>query len=1575
VTGNHPRTIIMTTAPFSALSIVQAIHRGWRATTKSDLRVHYIRLDHPVDDWIINISIQKMATLGAVVHGEVEEMAPDEGIEDEPEIKPESKPETGGGAESNLSKAARAILESEWAPGVPITFASLRRKLPDIPHDEFDRLMQQLAEAQAIVARLHDHAGGLTPEQRRDLVKFSNDPFPRWVGAKIANRELLERIARGESVFPPGTKGPAATGSKPPLSRLAQVMLEMEEVPHLPMSFGELRAAVPEIPWEEFDKLVGQLVNMQLINIIHHDHPGGLTPKQQKESGLVKLEGDPYPSWVAAKIRDRDTLRLVAEGKLEEAQARAPKLQKPKESPEVSVAKAVMANTVRGEDHASFGRLRMQAPHLSYEEIEKVLVDWANRRIIRPIASEEYVVAQMAPEERRKNYFGYPDDPYPKYGAFQILNFRAIERLAFGPPAAAPVRKATLGDVVSIPQAASFSMESWKDWLEHAHPEIKENPTKVYLTRGDIKAEYQKMIEEYSASMLEGARMGPPPWFPYPSKEEWLKDLEFVRGPKIKPMPFAAPTSGLGKSIVANATRFLATKIVPTVAEAADALNQVKRDFYRIWAPYRLDDWGPIGARALRYRMAQVARRLDQVSAALEGARRMFDKMPQAQVVDFIDRLEHGREQPNEDLQKIADIMRDALDDARRAVQALGKGKLQKYYENYFPHIWKDRRKAEIIAAHFFGRRPLEGPKSFLKKRKYLYFKEGLDNGLKPISWNPVDLVLMKLSEVGRYVMAHRFMNSMKSSHGVVFVPVNGRPPAGWRKIIDPIGTVYGDPNILIRELPNEQLWDALHKVLSDLGIRHERGQRRPARVWKRAAGRAHPDARYIETAGGSAEQVISHELGHMLDLLEIKDDQGATIREVLFEYPGGPLGRRISQAIREKRSSSKDIRKAAREFLRNHALLLIKRKQIKEELKNLADQRQGGSERYRHSVAEKIAAVFEAWVGARELLERVAPTAKQATADWMRRIPELAPLLNIEGGLELKPLYEKMNVGGLVIKGYYYAPQSVAIMLENYLKEGLRGSIIFRGAMAVNNSMNMFQLSLSAFHLMNTALDAMNSALGLAVYDLSRGNVAKALRRALLFPVAPFSYAIEGDKLLKAWKAPGDPKRGSMVDMMLLAGGRAKMSDLYKTHFKRKFVEAISRLNIPMAVAVMPSAIIEAFSDFTMEYVVPRMKLGAFTHALKAKLAYMKNPNRAEIAAAASEAWDVVEDRLGEVVYDNYFWNRYAKDMAHLVVRSVGWNLGSLRVLFRGATEAGESALRAVRGKAPDVTLAASYLIALPVFTALVGAVLMKLLTGRWPERLEDYFFPQTGDIDEYGRPRRVSLPTYVKDMFHFAREPLKTLANKASPLVDLAADMLQNRDFYGVKIRNEFDPIVEQVKQVAERVIEQYLPFGVREAVRAAEEQATPRHIFLPFFGMVPAPAVLSRTPAERLAQEFIAQRSPVGGRGILQAERSRGIRALSRSIRLGKEPGPITREAARSGYITAEDIRRAIKEAGMTPLEVAFQQLSLEEALRVWEVASQDERRLLAPYLLRKIRSMGKLPPAQGKQIIDIIRGITP
>ncbi|NCC62680.1 MAG: hypothetical protein EOM12_17475, partial [Verrucomicrobiae bacterium] len=77
-TGDAPRTMIILSAPFSAVENVQAIGRVWRLNTKSYPEIHYLVTPTFVDQWNISLIKKKMESLDAVIRSEVQEAISDE---------------------------------------------------------------------------------------------------------------------------------------------------------------------------------------------------------------------------------------------------------------------------------------------------------------------------------------------------------------------------------------------------------------------------------------------------------------------------------------------------------------------------------------------------------------------------------------------------------------------------------------------------------------------------------------------------------------------------------------------------------------------------------------------------------------------------------------------------------------------------------------------------------------------------------------------------------------------------------------------------------------------------------------------------------------------------------------------------------------------------------------------------------------------------------------------------------------------------------------------------------------------------------------------------------------------------------------------------------------------------------------------------------------------------------------------------------------------------------------------------------------------------------------------------------
>jgi len=192
------------------------------------------------------------------------------------------------------------------------------------------------------------------------------------------------------------------------------------------------------------------------------------------------------------------------------------------------------------------------------------------------------------------------------------------------------------------------------------------------------------------------------------------------------------------------------------------------------------------------------------------------------------------------------------------------------------------------------------------------------------------------------------------------------------------------------------------------------------------------------------------------------------------------------------------------------------------------------------------------------------------------------------------------------------------------------------------------------------------------------------------------------------------------------------------------------------------------------------------------------------------------------------------------LSVRSVGWNLGD----FLEMKSALGAAKQAVTLKRPADLHGLGFVVGYTVTAALMGSMMQYLHTGKGPEELRDYFFPKRED------GRRVVSAPYVKDAFSFARDPVRTIENKVSPLISTVLAMVNNRDYYDRPIRNADAPLVKQMTKEAEFVGRQFLPFTLQpyfgnqpKKPRPLAGGDTTEHKFENFMGVTAAPGPLQR------------------------------------------------------------------------------------------------------------------------------------
>jgi len=659
----------------------------------------------------------------------------------------------------------------------------------------------------------------------------------------------------------------------------------------------------------------------------------------------------------------------------------------------------------------------------------------------------------------------------------------------------------------------------------------------------------------------------------------------------------------------------------------------------KIAAPATQGEQARTTARITRKNIGQLYQETVASEENLKKAHHAFTFMNRDDVYDFIDRMENGKLQKTPQLEAVAKKFRELLDDRREQVQSLGKHYLENFYENYFPHIWKDPNKARNVILQFLTKRRLEGSKSFLKKRTIMTIKEGKGYGLELVSENPVDLVLLKIFEMDRFLMAQRIIKDMKARGLIKFVYSRSRSPEGYKKIDDRAFTVYMPPEITKKEAYDQMLVDQMLDIARELGIDTQRFVSIGGRRW----GYAQQFPEKVRTKYAGPESVLFHEIGHVLGF-----------RYNLYETFGKRREGEYREITRGPKKGEKKF-KPTKESVEH-------RKVIDREWRDLADARYEGQkvgpgfESYVRKAREKEAVMLEALIHAPEEFKKVAPNLHDLFVGFLNDHSELRPILDLKPSLVLGASDAKIPIPGFTVLGHYYAPEPVAKILNNYLSPGLRnnqnllissGYNLMRGG---GNILNQAQLALSLFHGINVTTDIMASTIGLGLRQMATpGQRIAGVLRLTTTPFSPVARIWDGLRIKKAYRQQlediQDPRLKAMVENIIAADGRDRIDPFYYNQAIKNLKNTLGQIyrgkpaeklggvfKLPYE---MFGATLEALAKPLMEWYVPTGKIGLFATLAEHEMqrAAEKQINNEQLHQRLIEAWDSVDNRMGQLI------------------------------------------------------------------------------------------------------------------------------------------------------------------------------------------------------------------------------------------------------------------------------------------------------------------------------------------------------
>lgn len=536
-----------------------------------------------------------------------------------------------------------------------------------------------------------------------------------------------------------------------------------------------------------------------------------------------------------------------------------------------------------------------------------------------------------------------------------------------------------------------------------------------------------------------------------------------------------------------------------------------------------------------------------------------------------------------------------------------------------------------------------------------------------------------------------------------------------------------------------------------------------------------------------------------------------------------------------------------------------------------------------------------------------------------------------------------------LTSPGEYYAQSDVARLINNYLsKNFIMDTALGRGLMNLKNTLNVFQLGFSAFHITAETLNAIFSKFGIGLSQITQGKLLQGLGTLGASGTAPYDYYKNGKLLFD--HANGkfdiiDPQMKKMFEDIFTGGASLRAKQYFKNSILESAIKNMHEGNyIGAALRAIP-ALAEASMRPIFNHIIPRIKVGAFMSLYANELE--RNASRIADGSLTQETiarntWNSIENRMGELNYDNLFWNRNLKSAIMLGIRAPGWNLGTIREIGGGVIQDPLHQAFSQKGRADyknhgyDFTPKMQYSIALLMVLGTTGAIYQYLHTGRLPgvnkkgkftsvsDALLDMYYPHNGTVTSTGDNGRIELPTYFKDAYQASHTPFDMVKNKLAPEFTAIMDLLTNKDFYGNYIRNPHDNVSTQIKQMALYTMSQFEPFSVQQVIKQEQGTADAEQKIESFLGIVNAPAsVVQSAYEQKLSEVYQEQR---GAQGPMTPEQQ-AIAAQKSKAREDIKNGDYSSltKLLQDGIITPRGMESFIRNSYLTSSQRLYNQLN--------------------------------------------------
>jgi hypothetical protein len=431
----------------------------------------------------------------------------------------------------------------------------------------------------------------------------------------------------------------------------------------------------------------------------------------------------------------------------------------------------------------------------------------------------------------------------------------------------------------------------------------------------------------------------------------------------------------------------------------------------------------------------------------------------------------------------------------------------------------------------------------------------------------------------------------------------------------------------------------------------------------------------------------------------------------------------------------------------------------------------------------------------------------------------------------------------------------------------GVKGDF-FKGFMAAKNALIPIKLGLSLFHPMHVLHIDASATLARSTKSMLGRPSVETVRDFMLNSATAYLDPLWknpriGDPLLKVFQGKrdfntlSDAQKAAFKD--LAEGGLVPTRPMEETSGAiRKFKDAVAARSLT-APFKLPFAVLSAISHPLFSVWIPDLKIASYLK--DAKVARELNPNWTDFQRQEGfrQIARKVEARYGEMNYNSMFMNKVFKDIGVATNLSLGWNLGLLDQYVGGAIDLG----RGLKSQDPmasgrwDRPVFAAYYIGSAL---MIGGVMHYMFTGKQPQQLIDYTHPESGELDEYGKPVRLNTMFYTREFEglykHMEQQgALRGLgdfvANKGSGIFEMGRTALTGVDSLGEEIRDPNGSAYKKLEQTLANTLTGLNPISV-EAIKKGS--GSTRSKVLDVVGFTPAGKYISETVMEgKIADNF--------------------------------------------------------------------------------------------------------------------------